>query len=704
MVSSDGSGRREGTAKKKEKQKRGSGRKGSKATELLHAAAGHLKAISSWAVEKSSQNSRRAGRAVLVTVIKMIRRIITRIIVVYAFFVALGALVNAPSMVPRQGANSSTLEAMHLKDALHEALRLSAVCVRAWATVGLSVVLPASDALRTVLIRAYAWATPSLRSVSLEVATYLTHLPTSTKISTAVVAALAVVAWWTQREIKRRRYVERAIAKYQRTLSSVQLKYNAVVRSIRRKSKLAADVLPHALFFGASLAAMRAFPEAMAKIEYNEALFGASRFLHLGWMVQHGWPLVATCVALARHADMHKQYHEGKIVDAKNQKKRSDLKQNDTTLFSSVWSSVRRRISGATDSASKRKKSSRQQIDVCSCKRQCSKSLLNWLQYWGAVGILECAQRMPVLGHLLVSIPRWYQIRALGCVWMLNPFTRGSAVAVQALVPFLSRHVKSMPGSAPSTRAKGNIVLNAMVALGAITPASRERVVEAFSTGGSLLLVATPFLFTPSFIASIGIAVACYGHAGYATVVVARDVALKIDLDRDACAVESSTCRRWMQYWIVVHVYFAVRQCAVDGIIGWLPLWTHTNLLIAIWMQLPYFQGATRLYNAIQRRALAQQQTKDDTAKRDMTVARKGLNECTVDDTRLEEDEAPKPTGNEETRRRGREDLSVSPVSEHIEEDAILDTLEDTELLPAEQTESISLLKRDERAPSDASL
>ena len=56
--------------------------------------------------------------------------------------------------------------------------------------------------------------------------------------------------------------------------------------------------------------------------------------------------------------------------------------------------------------------------------------------------------------------------------------------------------------------------------------------------------------------------------------------------------------RLWLVYWTVFAVLDTLHHIA-STFVGWLPLWYHTELLGILWLQLPYFGGAARIFRSL---------------------------------------------------------------------------------------------------------
>ena len=99
---------------------------------------------------------------------------------------------------------------------------------------------------------------------------------------------------------------------------------------------------------------------------------------------------------------------------------------------------------------------------------------------------------------------------------------------------------------------------------------------------GSVVLIGSLFILTPGFLTKIGCLLVGYVYPIYASM-----ISLK--------GKEKKTAYWWLLYFLVL-VSLSTTLNTVEPVLGWLPLWYHSRLVLFIWLQLPYFRGAKVLY------------------------------------------------------------------------------------------------------------
>jgi len=524
-----------------------------------------------------------------------------------------------------------------------------------WLRVAQIAVTPGAAAVRA----GSEWALP-------RAAAYVAGLSRATHLTLAAIFGALGLCLFTEREIRRRKYVARTQAAYMKASNAVKSRYTRIASSVRAKSRLAAAALPHVIFAAGCVAGLRLFPAA------------GDVLVDLGWVIKILWPLLATVAALSRHVPCIAE--RSAAVSAREstksgmeKKSRDGERKASFSVFSSVWSTVKKRVvatAKATAQATSSITSTPSPPKLCSCKRATRHELLPWLGYWGNAGVLALFERLPVAGHFMSAVPYWELLRVLFALWQLNPLTNGMRFRL------------------PLGRAGyqgGGVPANSSMLLRMLPRA----VSDMLSTGGTLVVLALPFLFTPGFFAEIGVTLVAFGHASYVTFSLATEVDSKVALPVDACITQSAKARCWLQYWCVNTALFSFRHQLIDGVIGWMPFWTHANLIFVVWLQLPYFSGAARLY-ARTRRSLLEIMTKTKTTPVKINAPRPSSEKAgdKGDASEVEDDVPEEESGevreNELTR-------LPSPVYE-LEEEEEGETLD----VDAESTEDKSCIKKPE--------
>uniref|UniRef100_A0A7S2WB49 HVA22-like protein n=1 Tax=Mucochytrium quahogii TaxID=96639 RepID=A0A7S2WB49_9STRA len=55
---------------------------------------------------------------------------------------------------------------------------------------------------------------------------------------------------------------------------------------------------------------------------------------------------------------------------------------------------------------------------------------------------------------------------------------------------------------------------------------------------------------------------------------------------------------QWLTFWIV-NTYFSIAEVFGDTLLSWVPFYYQAKVFILIWLVLPYFNGATTLYEKV---------------------------------------------------------------------------------------------------------
>ncbi|KAH7306377.1 hypothetical protein KP509_22G008400 [Ceratopteris richardii] len=64
--------------------------------------------------------------------------------------------------------------------------------------------------------------------------------------------------------------------------------------------------------------------------------------------------------------------------------------------------------------------------------------------------------------------------------------------------------------------------------------------------------------------------------------------------------------QQWLTYWII-YSSFTCLEMAVASLFAWIPMWNSIKLACAVWLVLPPFKGAHRVYDKIIRNHLLKQ-------------------------------------------------------------------------------------------------
>jgi TB2/DP1, HVA22 family len=216
--------------------------------------------------------------------------------------------------------------------------------------------------------------------------------------------------------------------------------------------------------------------------------------------------------------------------------------------------------------------------------------LLGWLAYWVAYWMVVFVEELPFarLAIDYAAQPYWNMARFYYVVWLLVPWTAGAELARDYLVaPLISRYGKRLP-SGDGVEQQSSMVLNALVWMRVITAERRDLLVDVTSNTGNVVLLGAIFFVTPSFVTRVGCLLIGIGYPMYASVLASMSAG---SVQRHA---------RWLTYWIAYAV-FEAGYIAASPIVGWMPFWTHGELLCLLLLQMPYFNFAERIVATFMR-------------------------------------------------------------------------------------------------------
>ncbi|CAH0475271.1 unnamed protein product [Peronospora belbahrii] len=343
----------------------------------------------------------------------------------------------------------------------------------------------------------------------------------------------------------RRGYVHKTRLLYVRTKRNMELRYRAFVASLSAKWRIVAILLPHLMFFALSFEALYWLPDATTNVLKSDALF---RLLSVGYPLLHS-------------------------IEVIRQKRLYPKHTKSTPLFSR---------SGLTSKMMK--KAGKMNIpdyewrpyEVC-------------LKYWVIWSFAVCLIGMVTL-FLPAFVTSFFTVPLHWCnivlIWIHSPFTRGGIALYTLLSPLISpyaNHVHEYEATINAdAEGKTNFLIRTLVSFRVVPERHVHLAKDLWSQGPALFGLF--FLFTPGFVASRGCSLMGFGFPAYVTIGVLGE----------------KQTRRY-EWWLA---YFSVAIAAdylitaLGREIGWLPLFYHAKLLVMVWLQFPYFQGAERIFNA----------------------------------------------------------------------------------------------------------
>jgi len=343
----------------------------------------------------------------------------------------------------------------------------------------------------------------------------------------------------------RQGYVHKARVQYVRTRRLLELRYRAFVASLSAKWRVVALLLPHLLFFGLSYEALAWLPQSTTDVLASEALFG---------LLSIGYPLL----------------HSVGVIRQKRLYPKS---------------------SKATPAASRPGLTSEliKKFDKISIPDYEWRAFEACLKYWVIWSLAVCAVGMltlflPAFVTSFCTVP--LHLCNVFLIWMHSPFTRGDIVLYTLLSPLVSPYANRLQERVAAANTedeeKTNFVMRMLVSLRVVPERHVHLAKDLWAQGPALFGLV--FLFTPGFVASRGCSLMGFGFPAYVAIGVLG---------------EKRTRRyEWWLAYFVVAVAVDYLAAALSREVGWLPLFYHAKLLVMMWLQFPYFQGAERIFNA----------------------------------------------------------------------------------------------------------
>ncbi|TDH66248.1 hypothetical protein CCR75_001830 [Bremia lactucae] len=355
----------------------------------------------------------------------------------------------------------------------------------------------------------------------------------------------------------RQGYVHKARVQYVRTRRLLELRYRAFVASLSAKWRVVAILLPHILFFALSYEFLYWLPKISMDILGSEALFG---------LFSVGYPLVRSIGVIRRKRLCPQRIEATPGKTSKLMKKFEKI-----TIPNYEWRAY----------------------EAC-------------LKYWVTWSVAVCVVGMMKL-CLPAFIANFFVVPLHFCnvflIWMHSPFTRGDIALYTLLSPLISPYANRLHECEATVNAKAeektNFLIRMLVSFRVVPEQYVYLAKDLWSQGPALFGLV--FMFTPGFVASRGCSFMGFGFPAYVTIGV---------------LAEKRTRRyEWWLAYFSVAVTVDYLLTAIGREIGWLPLFYHMKLLIMMWLQFPYFQGAERIFNACFKSVFIDQNAKTNEKK-----------------------------------------------------------------------------------------
>ncbi|KAG8459877.1 hypothetical protein KFE25_010926 [Diacronema lutheri] len=409
-------------------------------------------------------------------------------------------------------------------------------------------------------------------------------------------AALTVLGWLLERHIRRQRYVSRARAAWRRLSARADAAYTTLLASIRAKSRTLAALFPHLAFAAAAAALAALAPSTTRALSEARALLSV------------GFPLAATLAAL-RSAEPAAEDHwlrywvlYALLELAKGAALALPLARRAAAgaawaaawvplleLFALLWLHLPR--AGGTELAFARARTL-----VCAAAPLDPRARGEWGEWAGARALLAHGGALigATVGGGVFAAARDSGAMLLALLFLPMP---GALTHGGCLLFGLGYPAFTSVGALAALEAAAERAARRAREPAAATPSAVVRVGEALWRSADKLRRRTSGAVRADEPAAASASAAA---AAAAAATPAR--ALQGEEAVAAAGVDGAAARRLvrarLQYWLV-RMVLALALAPFRPLLEWLPLVEHGELCAVVLLQLPYVDGAARLYGLI---------------------------------------------------------------------------------------------------------
>lgn len=201
----------------------------------------------------------------------------------------------------------------------------------------------------------------------------------------------------------------------------------------------------------------------------------------------------------------------------------------------------------------------------------------NLLKYWSVISVIFGIRQI-----IYFLVPGYFsslllKVDVFGLYmtfWLQNSVTNGTEIGYNAISAMLGKRLEVKGGE--DTRAQVGIVLSILVSVGVLSSARANQVSSTLAESG-VALFGFVFLITPQIVTFFGTVFVGWLAPAYLNL-----VPTNADGQR----------QKWLSYFAVYAVADATFEM-LRGPLFWFPLLYHLKMVLILWLQLPFYQGAT---------------------------------------------------------------------------------------------------------------
>lgn len=208
-----------------------------------------------------------------------------------------------------------------------------------------------------------------------------------------------------------------------------------------------------------------------------------------------------------------------------------------------------------------------------------------WVQYWCVYCFFSALMQVPFASTVLGLVPYMSIVYSATAIWLVMPLLEGTKVACNMVIPLISRNFITLPTEYAQQQQK-SVVLNMLASFGIISARTREVLGQVLSDL-VVVVLGVGFFCSPGFVTYYGCLVVGYVYPVFKSL---RELG-------DTAATDAVLQQR-LVYWVVIVQFFAA-HAFFSLILDILPFWYHLKLVAVLWLQLPYFEGARRVFASV---------------------------------------------------------------------------------------------------------
>ena len=268
---------------------------------------------------------------------------------------------------------------------------------------------------------------------------------------------------------------------------------------------------------------------------------------------------------------------------------------------------------------------------VRSDKPQSFDSINEWIMYACVGGSIVLTYRIlvtiPFMDRLFGSIYFGNEIRLASLLWLLSPshLTGGTCEAFSLLVYIVNKNLARVPTRSMDAGMERGW---SMISMALFFVNSRTREILSDLVHDGYILAFLPFVASPGFMARFGCLGAGLAFPVYKSILRVQTHLVPPSLAPPARGGLGGACNRgkgeaqtgakreneeepqpipvsviaplhvqWLKYWLVYSLGSLAVEANLASVLGYIPFFYHFQLLVIIWLQLPYFRGATWLHD-----------------------------------------------------------------------------------------------------------